>query len=206
MEPEKGKNRMQEAMEKVPPASQLEIVKTAHKHRIDENEPAWVLVELAMDAVGGVEKIAQALRDSSATVTQATVDQVKERRDWAKTEIDKMAEKAKSDISSALAGTLEKEIREAVARLSMKTTAKKWLSIGLLAGVAVSLATVTAGGWEIYQKAKVMGYASGVAVGGNFRHFIDCDLPGWTLEQKKDGSTWCYPTATKEGTYGWRIR
>lgn len=215
MEPKKGRSMMDEALAKVPPESQLEIVKTAHEHRIDKNEPAWVLVELAMEAVGGVEKIAQSLRESSAAVTQATVDQVKERRDWAKTEIDKMAEKAKSDVASALSGMLETEIRNAVGRLqnqSNRPLHKKWLiAMGVLVLLAFGL-----GGWGIWsfwQYAKKTGEAvaySEITANGEFDHFMRCDKPGWKTQWVmvgKEEHLACYPHRDKAGNLsGWTIK
>ena len=210
---------MDEALAKVPPESQLEIVKTAHEHRIDKNEPAWVLVELAMEAVGGVEKISQSLRESSAAVTQATVDQVKERRDWAKTEIDKMAGEAKKRIADALAETLETEIRNAVDRLQSQSNRplhKKWL-------IALSVAAILflgAGAWgssAIHKKWVAEGVARGIDYGidvadptaKSFRDLIDCTGPGWKVQWSNDGKkAWCYPYPDpKTGKpYGWRIR
>ena len=108
---------MDGALAKVPPESQLEIVKTAHELRIDKNEPAWVLVELAMEAVGGVEKIAQSLRAASVKVTDATAAVVNESRGKAKDEIAKMQEKAKGDIANALGPILKDEIGKAVDKL-----------------------------------------------------------------------------------------
>ncbi|AFS53877.1 hypothetical protein [Leptospirillum ferriphilum] len=219
MEPEKGKNMMQGAMEKVPSASQLEIVKTAHKHRIDENEPAWVLVELAMDAVGGVEKIAQALREASVNVTEATRDVVKESREKAKIEIEKMQEETKVKIAAALSETLETEIGKAVDRLqnqSNRPLHKNWL---IAMGVGIILAA-GAGGWGIYsihKKWVAEGVARGIDYGidvadptaKSFRDLIDCTGPGWKVQWSNDGKkAWCYPYPDpKTGKpYGWRIR
>ena len=213
MEPEKGKSMMDGAFGKVPPESQLEIVKTAHKYQIDKNEPAWCLVELAMDAVGGVEKIAQTLRESSAAVTAATAAEVKAAREKAALEIAKSQEAAKAALNQALSQTMSAAVQRAIDQIvqsthaqALKIQSRKWALIGGI--TAVVLVVVLAGGvgWEAYRTGLAGGYASGVAVGGNFRHFMNCDLPGWKLEQKMDGSTWCYPQAAKDGIYGWRVR
>ena len=219
MEPEKGKNRMQEAMEKVPPASQLEIVKTAHKHRIDENEPAWVLVELAMDAVGGVEKIAQALRESSVKVTEATRDEVNASRDKAKIEIGKMREKTVEKIADAIGPTLETEIRNAVGRLQSQNNRPLHKKCLIAMGVA-GILCVGAGAWgsySIHEKWVAEGWDKGFKAGidtaipftKSFHDLINCSGPGWKVQWSNDGKiAYCYPfPVPKNGkTYGWRIR
>ncbi len=213
MEPEKGKTMMDGALGKVPPESQLEIVKTAHKYQIDKNEPAWCLVELAMDAVGGVEKIAQTLRESSAAVTAATAAEVKAAREKAALEIAKAQEAAKAALNQALSQTMSAAVQRAIDQIvqsthvqALKIQSRKWALIGAVTAAVLVVALAGGVGWEAYRTGLVGGYASGVTVGGNFRHFMDCDRPGWKLEQKKDGSTWCYPWGTKDGTYGWRVR
>lgn len=211
MEPEKGKNRMQGAMEKVPAASQLEIVKTAHKHRIDENEPAWVLVELAMDAVGGVEKIAQALRSASVKVTEATAADVKASREKANAEISKWTEEAKARIAAALGPTLESEIRNAVSRLQIENNRplhKKWL---ITMGVTVILA-LGAGAWgsySIHEKWVAEGWDKGVKAGiemaipitNGIDMVVNCNGPGWKWQWSRDKKIiWCYfPPDPKTG-------
>ena len=200
MEPGKGKSMMDGALAKVPPASHLEIVKTAHEHQIDKNEPAWVLVELAIGAVGGVEKIAKELRESSVKVTDATAAVVNESRGKAKDEITKMQEKAKGDIANALGPILKDEIGKAVDKLAMKTTAKKWLTIGIVAGVIV----VTFG----FGGAYLLGAQNGPIFGPMadwYTHLLTCDEPGFQTEMigKK---LWCIPGRAPDGkNYGWTI-
>ncbi|MEC4682526.1 MAG: hypothetical protein VST70_02440 [Nitrospirota bacterium] len=214
MEPEKGKNMMQGAMEKVPPASQLEIVKTAHKHRIDENEPAWVLVELAMEAVGGVEKIAQSLREASVKVTEATRDEVKSARDKAAIEIGKMQETAKTNIAGALGTILETEIREAVSRLQSQSNRplhKKWL-IAMGAGILIAAGL---GGWGVRDFSKHeerVGEAKMSAFMGSadFPNLMQCNNPGWITKwvgAGKEKKLACYPYADKKSgnLFGWQI-
>ena len=200
MEPEKGKSMMDGALAKVPPASHLEIVKTAHEHQIDKNEPAWVLVELAMEAVGGVEKIAKELRESSVKVTEATAAVVNESRGKAKDEITKMQEKAKGDIANAVGPMLKDEIGKAVDKLSIKTTAKKWLTIGVLAGVIV----VTFGVGLAY----LLGAQNGPVFGPLadwYPHLLTCDEPGFQTE-KIGKKLWCIPGPSPDGKkYGWTI-
>ena len=214
MEPEKGKNMMQGAMEKVPPASQLEIVKTAHKHRIDENEPAWVLVELAMEAVGGVEKIAQSLREASVKVTESTRDEVKASRDKAKIEIDKMQEDVNAKVADALSKTLETEIREAVSRLQSQSNRplhKKWL-IAMGAGILIAAGL---GGWGVRDFSKDeerVGEAKMSAFMGSadFPNLMQCNNPGWITKwvgAGKEKKLACYPYADKKSgnLFGWQI-
>ena len=198
MEPEKGKNMMQGAMEKVPSASQLEIVKTAHKHRIDENEPAWVLVELAMEAVGGVEKIAQSLREASVKVTEATRDEVKAVREKAAVEIAKMTEAAKGNIAAALGTVLENKIEEAVNQLKSQSNRplhKKWL-IALGVGILIAAGL---GSWgtesvrekwtgEAFERGVKSGIGMAVPATKAFHDFMDCTIPGGVVTHSPDGN------------------
>ena len=215
MEPEKGKSMMDGALAKVPTESQLEIVKTAHEHRIDKNEPAWVLVELAMDAVGGVETIAKALRGASVEVTKATRDEVKAARDGAKIAIDKMEGEVKTKIADALGGILETEIREAVGRLQSQSNRplhKKWL---IAMGVSILIAAIGGGWgmWAFWTYAKNTGEAvaySEITTTGELGHFMRCDKPGWKTQWVmvgKEEHLACYPHRDKAGNLnGWTIK
>jgi hypothetical protein len=207
------KTEMDRGMGGIPPDKHPEILRTAHKYRIDENDPAWILVKLAVESLGGVEKIAQTLRESSVAVTAATAAEVKASREKAALEIAKAQEAAKAALNQALSQTMSAAVQRAIDQIvqsthvqALKIQSRKWALIGAVTAAVLVVALAGGVGWEAYRTGLVGGYASGVTVGGNFRHFMDCDRPGWKLEQKKDGSTWCYPWGTKDGTYGWRVR
>ena len=208
-----GKTEMDRGMGQIPPDKHPEILRTAHKYRIDENDPAWILVNLVVESLGGVEKIAQTLRESSVAVTAATSAEVKAAREKAALEIAKAQETAKAALNQALSQTMSAAVQRAIDQIvqsthvqALKVQSRKWALIGAITAVILVVALAGGVGWEAYRTGLVGGYASGVTVGGNFRHLMDCDLPGWELEQKKDGSTWCYPQAAKDGVYGWRVR
>ena len=54
------------------------------------------------------------------------------------------------------------------------------------------------------------GEATGLKIGGNFRIFTDCNLPGWKIEKDQSGNPWCIPYPdTGNGrtiTHGWRLK
>ena len=187
---------MDGALEKVPTESQLEIVKTAHEHQIDKNEPAWVLVELAMEAVGGVEKIAQSLRAASVKVTEATRDEVKASRDKAKIEIEKMQEDVKVKVAAALGKTLETEIGKAVNQLKSQSNRplhKKWL-IAMGVGILIAAGLGAWGTESLREKWTAAAFEQGVNSGIGravlatkvFHDFMDCAIPGGVVTYSPD--------------------
>ena len=211
------KTEMDRGMGGISPEKHPEILKTAHKYRIDENDPTWILVNLVVESLGGIEKITnegtKALREASVAVTAATAAEVKASREKAALEIAKSQEAAKAALNQALSQTMSAAVQRAIDQIvqsthvqALKIQSRKWALAGAITAVVLVVALAGGVGWEAYRTGLAGGYASGVTVGGNFRHFMDCDRPGWELEQKKDGSTWCYPWGTKDGTYGWRVR
>ncbi len=159
------------------------------------------------------EKVITQLRSASVAVTEATSAEVKSAREKAALEITKAQEAAKASLNQALSQTMSAAVQRAIDQIvqsthvqALKVQSRKWALIGAITAVILVVALAGGVGWEAYRTGLVGGYASGVTVGGNFRHLMDCDLPGWELEQKKDGSTWCYPQAAKDGVYGWRVR
>ena len=159
------------------------------------------------------EKVIERLREASVAVTTATSAEVKASREKAALEIAKAQEAAKAAMNHALSQTMSAAVQRAIDQIvqsthvqALKIQSRKWALIGAVTAAVLVVALAGGVGWEAYRTGLMGGYASGVVVGGNFRHFMDCDRPGWKLEQKKDGSTWCYPWGTKDGTYGWRVR
>lgn len=213
------KKPMDEATKEMDPESREKALRIAHKYEIGEEDPAWILVRLAVESISDIEKVTieatKALREASVKVTEATRDEVKASREKAGLEITKAQEEAKASLSRALDQMMSASVQKAVNQIVasthaqvLKVQARKWALVGAIsAGVLVS---VLAGGaaWEGYKTGLAGGYASGLAVGGNFRHFMDCDEPGWKAEWDKDGKKlYCYPHVDKDGTqYGWRIK
>ncbi len=217
------KTEMDRGMGQIPPSKHPEILKSAYKYRIDENDPTWILVNLVTESLGGIEKITsegvKALREASVAVTAATSAEVTAAREQARLNIQKMQEAAKANIASALSSTLETEIRKAVSRLQSQSNRplhKKWLVAMLIAGILA----VGAGAWgsySIHKKWVAEGWEKGVDDGINlanptvksFQDLIDCAGPGWKVQWSTDGKkAYCYPFPDpKNGKpYGWRIR
>ncbi len=199
-------------------------LKFQKEFRIPDTDPTWMIFiwfefyqrifeKFPENARAETEKMITQLRSASIAVTEATAAEVKAAREKAALEIVKAQEAAKAAMNQALSQTMSAAVQRAIDQIvqsthvqALKIQARKWALTGAVTAAVLVVALAGGVGWEAYRTGLAGGYASGVAVGGNFRHFMDCDLPGWKLEQKKDGSTWCYPTAAKDGTYGWRIR
>lgn len=207
------KTEMDRGMEQIPPNKHPEILRIAHKYRIDENDPAWILVNLVLESLNGIDKITtertKTLREAAGAVTNAIKGEIKIAQEKAMLEIAKSQEQSKTALNQALSQMMDATVQRAVGQIvqsthsqALRTQARKWAviwtvtAIVLLAGVA----------WDGYRAGLSTGYSLGIVAGGNFRHFLACDVPGWNRKQKKDGSIWCYPMPTKKGTYGWRVR
>ncbi|KGA93676.1 hypothetical protein LptCag_1386 [Leptospirillum ferriphilum] len=212
------KTEMDRGMGQIPPDKHPGILKTAHKYKIDENDPTWILVNLVVESLGGIEKITnagtKALREASVAVTNATAAEVKSSREKASLEIAKMQESAKANIAGALGTILENKIRDAVDRLQSQSNRplhKKWLAVmAVLLPIAAGLGGW--GLWSFYAYSKNVGAVNTAAyanpVSKSFFHLMECDQPGWEKKWSRGGKElWCYPHADKAGNqYGWRIR
>ncbi len=214
------KTEMDRGMGQIPPDKHPEILKTAHKYRIDENDPTWILVNLVVESLGGIEKITnegtKALREAAVKVTEATAAEVKRSRELAVLEIQKTQEAAKAGIAAALGSTLENEIRNAGNRLqrqSNRPLRKKWLAV-MAVGLPIAASLGGWGLWSFYTYAKNVGAADAAAyanpVSKSFYDLMQCDRPGWKAEwvKSKNGNVlMCYPHEDPKGNvYGWRIR
>ena len=209
---------MERGLGQIPPDRIPEVLKTAHKYRIDENDPAWILVRLVVDSLGGIEKVtsegATVLRESSLEVAAAATAEIKKSRDLAVLKITEMQEETRKNIASALGRTLENEIRNAVSKLQSQSNRplhRNWL-IALAVLIVVALGGGGYGFWAFSNYYKNVGATDTAAyanpVSKSFFHLMQCDKPGWKAEWNKDGKElWCYPHADKNGNqYGWRIR
>jgi len=215
------KTEMGRWMEEIPPEKHLEILSTAYKYRIDENDPAWILVRLAVGSISDIEKVTndatKALRESSVKVTEATTAEVNRSsekaamkistlRDESVILINEAKEKAKGDIAEALGNTLTKEIGKAVDTLSMETTAKKWLSIGVsVAGIVVTAGII---GAYVYgaQNGPIFG-----AMSKDYQSLVACSNHGWqkqkiTIEGENYLICAAGPDPNTGKLYYWRIK
>ena len=212
---------------KMTPDEVTRYLKFQKEFEVPDTDPFWMIFiwfefyqrifeQFPEKARVEAEGVARSLRDASVKVTEATTAEVKAARGLAVLEItdlqeksvieiNKTKEKAKGDIASALGPTLTTEIGKAVVTLSLKTTAKKWLSIG----VSVAGIVVTAGILGAY----VYGAQNGPIFGAmekSYRSLVACSDQGWKKQKRViDGEIFlvCFPYAVPDGTVnGWTIQ
>ena len=214
---------------KMTPDEVTRYLKFQKEFEVPDTDPTWMIFvwfefyqrifeQLPSSMRAEAEVITRQVKEASAAVTSATATEVKAAREKAALEItnlreksvieiNEMKEKAKGDIVKALGITLTTEIGKAVDKLAMKSTAKKWLSIGLVSGGLLITVVNAWTDWSVWKKGEGTGLARGIPIIRSLNHFVSCDLPGWKIEKDKDGGETCYPHADKAGNqYGWRIR
>ena len=217
------KKPMDEATKEMDPESREKALRIAHKYQIGEEDPAWILVRLAVESISDIEKVTieatKALREASVKVTEATRDEVKAAREKAAAEIAKMTEAAKGNIAAALGTVLESKIEEAVNQLKSQSNRplhKKWL-IALGVGILISAGLGAWGTYSIHKKWVAEGWDKGVEDGismanptvKSFHDLIDCALPGGKVQWSNDGKkAYCiaYPDPKTGQPAKWRIR
>ena len=192
----------------------IRALEIARKHGIPDDDPVWHVVLTIAEAEEGFKEVARALREASVAVTEASAAVVKESRDKAVEAIGILEKETKKNISEALAGTLEKEIREAVSRLQSQSNRplhKKWL---IAMGVGILIAAGL-GGWGVRDFSKDeerIGEAKMSAFMGSadFPNLMQCNNPGWITRwvgAGKEKKLACYPYADKKSgnLFGWQI-
>ncbi len=216
-----GKTEMDRGMEAIPPDKHPEILRTAHKYRIDENDPAWILVNLVVESLNGVEKITnegtKALREASVAVTAATAAEVKAAREKAALEITKAQEAAKVAMAQALEKSMSAAVERAIDQIAqstyvqaLKIQARKWGLIGAVAAAVLVMLLAGGIGWEAWIKGEEAGQsfraASLAEIHQDLKQYFACSVPGWQIRMK-EGKKYCYPIPLKNGgVYGWRIQ
>lgn len=216
-----GKTEMDRGMGQIPPDKHPEILRTAYKYRIDENDPAWILVNLVVESLNGVEKITnegtKALREASVAVTAATAAEVKAAREKAALEIAKAQEAAKVAIAQALEKSMSAAVEKAIDQIAqsthvqaLKIQARKWGLIGAVAAAVLVVLLAGGIGWEAWHKGEEAGQsfraASLAEIHQDLKQYFACSIPGWQI-RTKEGKKYCYPIPLKNGgVYGWRIQ
>ena len=193
---------MDEATKEMDPESREKALRIAHKYQIGEEDPAWILVRLAVESISDIEKVTieatKALREASVKVTEATRDEVKAAREKAAVEIAKMTEAAKGNIAAALGTVLENKIEEAVNQLKSQSNRplhKKWL-IALGVGILIAAGL---GSWgtesvrekwtgEAFERGVKSGIGMAVPATKAFHDFMDCTIPGGVVTHSPDGN------------------
>ncbi|MCX8016898.1 MAG: hypothetical protein N2690_03185 [Rhodocyclaceae bacterium] len=187
------------------------------KVRLDEDDPAFVLVELnrlALEATakavvdqlepipGKIEKAAAALlADVDKKATHRTAEAVAQ----ATLRINDEVEKARATAAKLI---------EDVAKANRNVNASKWFAVAGGVGVVVAGLAFGGGYWlastasenEALRAGQVFATPEGRAAArlaelGQARTLLECSGPGWTA---KDG--YCYGTAKDGKTFGWRVR
>ena len=160
------KTEMDRGMEQIPPNKHPEILRIAHKYRIDENDPAWILVNLVLESLNGIDKITtertKTLREAAGAVTNAIKGEIKIAQEKAMLEIAKSQEQSKTALNQALSQMMDATVQRAVGQIvqsthsqALRTQARKWAviwtvtAIVLLAGVA----------WDGYRAGLSTGYS-----------------------------------------------
>ena len=208
---------MDKSLKEMNPESREKALRIAHKYQIHEDDPSWMLVGLMVESVGGVEKIAQALREASVAVTAATAAEVKASREKAALEIAKSQEAAKVALAQALEKSMSTAVERAIDQIvqsthvqALKIQARKWAGIGAVTA-AVLLIGLTGGvGWEAWSKGEEAGRAfradSLSEIHQDLKQYFACSEAGWKI-MMKEGKKYCYPIPLKNGgVIGWRIQ
>lgn len=163
-----GKSAMEGGIEQIPPSSQLEIMKTAHKYKVDESDPSWILIRLALESVGGVQAITDALKASSGEVVKATTSSINEDLSKARSRIAEDLSHARSEISiageaqkTAIARALDSilpiKLAEALSEIEKKVSQEKSSKGLILFIVCVTMIALVISSWVLYGMAEING-------------------------------------------------
>lgn len=187
--------------------------------RLDQDDPAFVLVELnrlalaetaqaAVKEIGGVaEKIERAGEVMLQDVREAINGEVTNAKTSASREIDREVEEARK--------TAAKLIAE-VAAANRNVNASKWFAVAGSVGLALACVSFGAGYFLASSQAEAAALQSGSVLAtpegqaavklaqlGQARMLAQCSAPGWRAAD--DG--YCYGTATAGGkVHGWRVK
>ena len=190
----------------------IRALEIARKHGIPDDDPVWHVVLTIAEAEEGIKEVSRSLREASVSVTEASAAVVKENRERAALEIQKMQEAAKGNIAKALGETLETEIGKAVGRLQSQNNRplhKNWL-IAMVVVILLAVGGAGWGFWSFYTYAKNVGEAQislAISPSNDFYHFMKCDKAGWEKKWVEVGGKKylaCYPSSTA-GEQGWII-
>ncbi len=201
---------------KMTPDEVTRYLKFQKEFEVSDTDPTWMIFvwfefyqrifeQFPEKAREEADEVARSLREASVKVTEATTAEVNRSRDLAVIKINQLQEMVKKNVSEALGPTLTKEIGKAVDTLSMETTAKKWVSIGLVVGGLVGIAGIA--GAYVYgaQHGPIFG-----AMSKDYQKLVSCSDQGWqTRKVQVEGEIYllCVPYALPDGSVnGWRIQ
>ena len=191
--------------EPMPDEVQVRLLKIEKAMGIRDNDALWH-VFLVMDYYyrlyqefperikGKTKEALDEIRKAHQPTINASVQAIREAEAEAR---NALAQKVPGIVDRAIEKT-----RSETLEYALKLKARKWIVIGLTAGILGLSVT----GWVSYDKGKSEGYAEAVPVAGFIGHFVNCDEPGWKIGTSKSGEKICspFPDADHE-TYGWKI-
>ena len=189
------------------------ILKIQKSLGIEDNDALWEIL-LALEFY---QNLYQVWPESTRKEVEAVTSRLREASNQviaaAAAEVRKAEASAKASLNQALSQMMSSAVQKAVDQIvqsthaqALRIQARKWGLIGAVSSAVLVVALAGGVGWKAYRAGRTGGYISGVAEGGEIRHLIRCDNPGWTIETKKDGSHLCVPHKTGDGDiYGWMV-
>ena len=214
------------------PEIREKILRIAHESGVKQEDPVWTLILLILEAheakawsgqsckAAGeaADRTRNEIRNLPSTVKIAVADAMSSAAGSivaaADGEVNKSVEAGKAAMAKALSEAMSDAVTKAIDQIvkstsvmALKIQARKWALIGGWTSVILVMVLVSGASWEAYKTGLSGGKSAGVAIGGNFSHFIDCDRPGWEIRVLDNGQTWCFPFEDKDRkTQGWRLK
>lgn len=188
------------------------------KVRLDEDDPAFILVEMNRMALLETGKaIVSELEPIPAKINEAAQQLLSQVEEQTKHQTDQAVDDARIRISEEVtqARVTATQLIEDVAKANRNVNASKWFAVAAGTCIAVAVAAGGAGYWIASTQAESAAARAGQVLAGpeglaavklaelgQARILLECKGPGWT---EKDGS--CYGTPVSPGkTVGWRTK
>lgn len=188
------------------------------KVRLDEDDPAFILVEMNRMALLETGKaIVSELEPIPAKINEAAQQLLSQVEEQTKHQTDQAVDDARIRISEEVtqARVTATQLIEDVAKANRNVNASKWFAVAAGTCIAVAVVAGGAGYWIASTQAESAAARAGQVLAGpeglaavrlaelgQARILLECKGPGWT---EKDGS--CYGTPVSPGkTVGWRTK
>ncbi|WP_131421460.1 hypothetical protein [Comamonas thiooxydans] len=188
------------------------------KVRLDEDDPAFILVEMnRMALLDTCKAIVEELEPIPAKINEAAQQLLSQVEEQTKHQTDLAVEDASIRIAEEVsqARVTATQLIEDVARANRNVNASKWFAVAAGACIAVAAVAGGVGYWIAATQAESAAARAGQVLAGpegaaavklaelgQARILLECKGPGWT---EKDGS--CYGTPVSPGkTVGWRTK
>ena len=190
--------------EPMPDEVQVRLLKIEKAMGIRDNDALWNIF-LAMDYY---YRLYLEFPEQIAGKTKEALDEIRKAHQLTINASFQTIREAEAEAKNALAKTVPGIVDRAIEKTRLETLeyalklkARKWIAIGLTAGILGFSVT----GWVFYDRGKSEGYTEAVPVAGFIGHFVNCDEPGWKIGTSKSGDKICspFPDVDHE-TYGWK--